>query len=211
MARCFINLLALAALASGHRYLVLVFLVHVYLNLILDCLDGNIARMSGTATYWGKFFDGSADRLLALLTPVAAGIAYWRLANNEWVLIAGFVVTLLAVYVELTKSRISHHREWMVRETGALTDADVASQTGWLKIEQRTSSFVYNVTFLSPLLILLPDGLTYFLWALLPVQGTGAVVVGVALLGQGWSTMRRSRTSIHSRAAADADQSAVEL
>lgn len=149
--------------------------------------------------------------MLALLTPVAAGIAYWRLANNEWVLIAGFVVTLLAVYAELTKSRISHHREWMVRETGALTDADVASQTGWLKIEQRTSSFVYNVTFLSPLLILLPDGLTYFLWALLPVQGTGAVVVGVALLGQGWSTMRRSRTSIHSRAAADADQSAVEL
>ena len=209
--RCFINVLALAALASGYRYLVLAFLVHVYLNLILDCLDGNIARMSGTVTYWGKFFDGFANRLLALLTPAAAGIAYWHLANNEWVLIAGFVVTLLAVYAELTKSRISHHREWMVRETGVLTDADVVSQAGWLKIEQRTSSFVYNVTFLSPLLILLPDGLIYFLWALLPVQGAGAVIVGMVLLGQGWSTMRRSRTSIHSRAAADADRLALEL
>ena len=210
-ARCFINLLALVALASGHRYLMLAFLVHVYLNLILDCLDGNIARMSGTVTYWGKFFDGFADRLLALLTPAAVAIAYWRLADNEWVLSAGFGVTLLAVYAELTKSRINHHREWMLRETGALTETDIADQTGWLKIEQRTSSFVYNVTFLSPLLILLPDGLVYFLWALLPVQGAGAVIVAVALLGQGWSTMRRSRTSIHSREAADTDQSAVEL
>lgn len=209
--RCIINLLALAALASGHQYLMLAFLVHVYLNLILDCLDGNIARMSGTVTYWGKFFDGFADRLLALLTPAAAAIAYWQLVDNELVLSAGFVVTLLAVYAELTKSRISHHREWMVHETGALTEADAADQAGWLKLEQRTSSFVYNVTFLSPLLILLPDGLVYFLWVLLPVQGVGAIIVGMALLGQGWAAMRRSRTSIHSSAAVDADQSAVEL
>lgn len=212
VARCIINLLALAALASGHRYLVLAFMVHVYLNLILDCLDGNLARMYGTVTYWGKFFDGYADRVLSLLTPAAAGVAYWRLTGDEWALTAGFVVALLAVYSELTKSRISHHREWMVRETGPLTGEDAANQTTWPRVELRTTGLVYNVTFLSPLLLMLPDGLTYFLWVLLPVQGLGALIVGAALLGQGWATMRRSRTSIHSReAAADADQSAVEL
>ena len=212
VARCLFNLLALAALASGHRYFVLAFMVHVYVNLILDCLDGNIARMSETVTYWGKFFDGYADRMLSLLTPAALGIAYWQLGGDERALVAAFAVTLLAVYAELTKSRISHHREWMIRETGALTEEDAASQTGWMRFEQRTTGLVYNVTFLSPLLLLFPNGLIYFLWVLLPVQGGGAIIVGMALLGQGWSTMRRSRTSIHSRkAAADADPSAVEL
>ena len=210
--RCVINLLALAALASGDLYLMLAFMVHVYLNLILDCLDGNIARMSETVTYWGKFFDGFADRFLSLLTPAAAGFAYWRISDSEWGLMAGFGVTVLAVYAELTKSRVSHHREWMVRETGALTEQDSASQGGWMKVEQRATGLVYNVTILSPLLLMTPDGLTYFLWVLLPVQGAGAVIVGTALLGQGWSIMRRYRTSIHSRnAAVDANQSAVEL
>jgi len=210
--RCLINLLALAALASGNRYLILAFMVHVYLNLILDCLDGNIARMSETVTYWGKFFDGFADRFLSLLTPAAAGVAYWRIADSEGGLLAGFVVTVLAIYAELTKSRISHHREWMVRETGALTERDAEEQGGWLKVEQRTTGLVYNVTFLSPLLLMFPEGLTYFLWVLFPIQGAGAIIVGTALLGQGWSIMRRRRTSIHSRKAAeDADRSAVEL
>lgn len=210
--RCLINVLALAALASGNSHLILAFMVHVYLNLVLDCLDGNLARTSRTVTYWGKFFDGFADRFLSLLTPGAAGIAYWTIADNQWALIAGMSVTLLAVYAELTKSRISHHREWMVRETGTLTSGDAAAQAGWLRLENRTNTIVYNVTFLSPLLLMFPDGLIYFLWVLLPVQGTGAVIAAMALLGQGWTTMRRSRISIHSReAAADADQSAVEL
>lgn len=210
--RCVLNLLALAALASGHRYFLLTFMVHVYLNLVLDCLDGNIARMSDSATYWGKFFDGFADRFLSLLTPAAAGFAYWSLSGSAGVLIFGFAVTLLAVYAELTKSRVSHHREWMVRETGPLAASEAAKQAVWLRVENRTAGLVYNTTFLSPLLLILPDGLTYFLWVLLPIQGGGAVIVAVALLGQGWTIMRRTRTSIHSRKArADANQFTVEL
>ena len=210
--RCLLNVLALAALASGSRHLILAFMVHVYLNLVLDCLDGNIARMSESVTYWGKFFDGFADRFLSLLTPAAAGFAYWHLAGDVRIVIAGFAVTLLAVYAELTKSRVSHHREWMIRETGPLTGDETERQSGWLRVEQRTTALVYNVTFLSPLLLLLHDGLSYFIWVLLPVQVIGAVIVGAALLGQGWANMRRPRTSIHSRkAGADADQSAVEL
>tara|TARA_Y100001960_G_C14748897_1_gene867262 strand:+ start:313 stop:1095 length:783 start_codon:yes stop_codon:yes gene_type:complete len=196
--RCLLNVFALSALASGNWYMALAFMAHVYLSLILDCLDGNIARMSRSVTYWGKFFDGFADKFLSLLTPAAAGIAFWHAADDMRVLIVGFFVTLLAVYAELTKSRLSHHREWMIRETGPLTTSEVQRQSGWICIENRTTSVVYNVTFLSPLLLLLPDGLVYFLWILLPVQGFGAVIAGAALLGQGWANMRRSRTSIHS-------------
>ena len=209
--RCILNLLALASLASGKQSLMLVFMFHVYINLILDCVDGNVARMSGAVSYWGKFFDGYVDRILVLLTPAAAGMAYCKNIDSGWVLIMGFLVTLLAVYAELTKSRINFHQEWMVRETGGLNQQELANSQVWHVIEQWTASFVYNVTFLSPLLLAFPGGLIYFVWVTLPVQGVGAVIIGTALFGQAWATMRRPRISIHSREAPqDTDHEVLE-
>lgn len=197
------NLMALGVLASGYKELILFFVTCTYLNLILDCLDGNLARMSKEVTYWGKFFDGFTDRLLTLLTPCAAAFGYWVNSSDEYLLIAGFLVTLTAMYAELIKSRTSHHYEWMIRETGGLTDADRLARSSWKKIEGYTGSIVYNITFLSPLLLILPNGLLYFIWVLFPVQGLGALIQGIALFRQGWLIMRRSRISIHSREAGD--------
>ena len=205
--RCAMNIAAIAALVSGWIALLPAVAISVYLNLVLDCVDGNLARMSGTVTYWGKFFDTFADRIFSLLAPAAAGFALWRHGAVVETFVVGAVVCIIAVYAEMMKSRVSHYREWMVRQSGPLNDAESNAQRRWAGLETHATRLVYNGTFLAPLLLFVPDGLTYYFWVLVPVQGVGGAMGVVAYLGQAWTTMRRSRTSIHSK---DANSASVD-
>ena len=59
-----------------------------FLCFVLDCVDGNLARLTGDVTYWGKFIDGLADFVFVLGGPLAAGVGIWLDGGSEvWMLV----------------------------------------------------------------------------------------------------------------------------
>ena len=58
--------------------------------IVLDCVDGNIARIKNQATYFGKFIDGLADCFLILPLPAVISVSYYlNKSQNEALLAIG--------------------------------------------------------------------------------------------------------------------------
>jgi phosphatidylglycerophosphate synthase len=80
---------------------------------LLDAVDGNIARFRDSASYLGKFLDGSVDTFVISAVALAAGWgAYQGGAALSWLAVGAFAsfFSLLGFYV---MTRYSWIREWM--------------------------------------------------------------------------------------------------
>jgi hypothetical protein len=90
---------SLLVLVPGQRGLVLGVLV-IELSYVLDCVDGQLARMRGTSTPVGAHLDFLMDELKAFLLVAAAAARLWREDGNErWLLegLAGLVAVASAI------------------------------------------------------------------------------------------------------------------
>ena len=66
-----------------------------HLSFVVDCMDGKIARLNGTGTMFGVWFDFIFDRLRVVLCTVALmGGQYARTGNVAWVWLAAGVIGL---------------------------------------------------------------------------------------------------------------------
>ena len=91
-----------------------------YVVFVLDCVDGNLARLDDRATYWGN---SSMDWWTAYLFPLApsfAGVGWWLATGDVRFLIVGFGITLVALATQMIRNRLSFFREWMVAQSGDL-------------------------------------------------------------------------------------------
>jgi len=85
----------LMAVAPGQTGLVLAVIV-IELSYVLDCADGQLARLRGTSTPVGAHLDFLMDELKAFLLVAAVGVRLWRFdGSGRWLLEA--LVALLAV------------------------------------------------------------------------------------------------------------------
>lgn len=192
--RLFVALLALIALASGIGWCMPVAAVLFYLFFIGDCLDGNLARLSDGATYWGKFYDGLADRFFYVLSPLAAGIGTWAASGDGIAIAAGALTTVSVLYNELVQTRFGFYRQWMESQRGAAAETDSRSVAAITAFAGRMHT---HASFLAPLVLLLPGGLGLYLWCLVLFQG---IPSAVSLLAQLWNAYRillRPRKSMH--------------
>jgi phosphatidylglycerophosphate synthase len=90
---------ALLALAPGWRMLVAAAAV-IELSYILDCVDGQLARLTGTSSPIGAHLDFLMDELKAFLLVAAAGVRLWRDDGRAlWLVeaVAGLVVVASAI------------------------------------------------------------------------------------------------------------------
>lgn len=115
--------LVLFALGGHGPWVLGVALFNVYL--LLDAVDGNVARVTDRVTYLGKFLDGAIDTLLKSLLPAAIGLGlYIETDRFVWFIVGAVscVVVLLSLYV---MTRFSFHREWLKADylQGTLRDA----------------------------------------------------------------------------------------
>jgi hypothetical protein len=65
----------------------------IFWSAVLDCADGQLARMRGTSSAFGRMLDGSADMIVA--GAVVVGSTYWlgaKFSHTPW--LAGVVVAL---------------------------------------------------------------------------------------------------------------------
>ncbi|MDP7549507.1 MAG: CDP-alcohol phosphatidyltransferase family protein, partial [Alphaproteobacteria bacterium] len=187
-------LLLLIAAPPGLRWLAAVL---YYLCFIGDCLDGNLARLSDGASYWGKFYDGVADRFYYAAAPLAAGIGMWRETSQAWPLIAGAVAAMLFTYNDLISNRLQYFRLWMEGQTGP---ASYRTGKALGKLENWNDRAMTNGFFAAPLLLLLPGvGLLWYFWSLLLLQGVLGGLGLLALLYLSYRSLSRARKSKHAR------------
>lgn len=186
--------LVLIAAPPGLRWLAAVF---YYLCFIGDCLDGNLARLSDGASYWGKFYDGVADRFFYAAAPLAAGIGLWRETDLAWPLIAGAVAAMLFTYNDLIANRLQYFRLWMEGQTGPASYRAGKALAG---LESWNDRLMTNGFFVAPLLLLLPGvGLLWYFWSLLLLQGVLGGLGLLALLYCAYRSLSRTRKSKHAK------------
>ncbi len=184
----------LMALPPGYVWLVAVL---YYLCFIGDCLDGNLARLSDGASYWGKFYDGVADRFYYTAAPLAAGIGLWRASGEDWPLIAGAAATAVFTYNDLISNRLQYFKLWMEGQSGP-----ASYRTGKLlsRLESLNDRIMTNGFFVAPLLLLLPSvGLGWYFWSTLLLQGILGGLGLLSLLYLSYRSLARARKSKHAK------------
>ena len=91
MIRLIFYVIAIFLILINYNYLGYFFL---YLNLIFDYVDGQICRVTNTASFSGKFFDGLQDTICHVLFPLVIAVGIYN-ENNTEVIIWGFSSTFL--------------------------------------------------------------------------------------------------------------------
>jgi phosphatidylglycerophosphate synthase len=77
-ARLFIALVALVLMSRTNMAVFWAGIVLFFVFVIMDSVDGNIARVTDKASYYGKFLDGFIDNLGDFLFPLALSIHVYR-------------------------------------------------------------------------------------------------------------------------------------
>jgi phosphatidylglycerophosphate synthase len=93
---------ALLVLLPGWRGL-LVAAVVIEMSYVLDCVDGQLARLRGTSTPVGAHLDFLMDELKAFLLVAATGVRLWLPAHDQrWLLEAVIGLVAVASGISLT-------------------------------------------------------------------------------------------------------------
>jgi hypothetical protein len=95
----FVAAMAMLALQRGHFALVSAALV-LELSYVLDCVDGQLARLKQKSSPVGAHLDFLMDELKAFLLVAATGVRLWRIDGHEfWLLegVTGLVVVASAI------------------------------------------------------------------------------------------------------------------
>jgi hypothetical protein len=93
---------AILVAMPGHRGLVLGVLV-IELSYVLDCADGQLARLRGTSSPIGAHLDFLMDELKAFLLVAAAGVRLWWEKNQDFWMLEGLVgLVVVASAISLT-------------------------------------------------------------------------------------------------------------
>ncbi len=123
-------------------------------NCILDCVDGNIARLTNSASFWGKFIDGYIDCLLEIFI-LLFGIIYLYLNNdlNTFKLCLIIIAIVLFLIENYTRDRISFYREWIKNSTSSFFElGGLVKESGFFI---RNKSTYMNKLFIDIKLILI--------------------------------------------------------
>jgi phosphatidylglycerophosphate synthase len=133
-----VGVLAAAAFAAINPFLVALGLLAFHLHVLLDYVDGEVARCRGETSVAGAYLDLMTDRLTFPLFIFCAGLGAWRQLGDPALLIVGFVATF---GLFLDKEAVD---AWYRANTGAteVEDRYVAAPTrsaagrwrGWLAI-----------------------------------------------------------------------------
>jgi phosphatidylglycerophosphate synthase len=98
----FVGAMAMLALQRGHLGLVAAILV-LELSYVLDCTDGQLARLKHKASPVGAHLDFLMDELKAFLLVAATGIRLWQADSHEfWLVEALLGLAVVASAISMT-------------------------------------------------------------------------------------------------------------
>jgi phosphatidylglycerophosphate synthase len=191
------NAFALILLAVGGYWVSVAALCIYAIAYVLDCVDGNLSRLSGQGNYWGKFVDGLVDDMLLFLAPAAAGLGLWFSEASSAGLAIGGAVSTVALITGSTRHRYSFVREWMTASTGPLTETEVLRLTRYQRGAAPVARLTSNMYCFAPWLIALPNGVWWYLLAMLVITTPANLYWLALMVFQAHGVFRRPRRAAH--------------
>lgn len=85
---------------------------------VYDFIDGNIARVTDTASYYGKFFDGIVDVVVETLLPFSLAVGFFFAGHSLVFLFIGVVAAMLLLFAAFIINRASFFNRWVRMEEG---------------------------------------------------------------------------------------------
>lgn len=171
-----------------------------YLCFILDCVDGNLARVQNDVSYLGKFLDGLADGVYAFTATFFLGIGTWLYYDEPRLLILGAVISIVSLGNQMVRNRLSFFREWMVGLTGELTEEELANAQKARNLQSVLALVGVNGYFLAILSLMLPDwGAAIFFGLCILTQFLPESLWLASSMVEAGALLKRGRTSKHAR------------
>lgn len=194
--RCVLMVVAVALFVPTDPVANIVAAVLSFVGFVLDCTDGNLARLRNDATYFGKYIDGLADGIFAWFAPVAVGLTMTAHAGDISYALVGVAGTCASLCTLALRSRLSFAREWMVNQTGEITAAERSALQRVGKVERVALSLYSHVILVSPFLVILPEGKILYLMSVGLLQLPCDLLACGAVLRQARVLLARKRVSI---------------
>lgn len=127
-----------------------------FLTVVLDCVDGGLARLQNDASYLGKFLDGTADGVYPQATPFFLGIGTWLYYDDARLIVLGALITIVSISNQMIRNRLSFFREWMVSQSGELTPEELKNAQGPRDFQESLALVVVNGYFVAIFGLLVP-------------------------------------------------------
>lgn len=89
----FVALAAAALFSVGTFWPTLIAAIALQLSLVIDCVDGEVARATGKFSKVGAWLDASTDRIKEFVVYFGLAVGAWRMGTDAWVL-AALMVTV---------------------------------------------------------------------------------------------------------------------
>jgi len=170
-----------------------------YLCFVLDCVDGNLARLRKSVSYYGKFLDGISDFVFIWGAPAAAGIGIWLAGGDPIWMMAGMLASMASMAAQGIRSRLSFFREWMTGATGPLEEKIENDAKGPRRLQAIAAAIFVNGTFFAPILLVYPgDGRTLFVACNMAVMAAPEILWLAGTMWEARIILARGRRSIHS-------------
>ena len=141
--------------------LIIIFLI------VLDFVDGNLARINDQASYYGKYLDGYYDFFLpSFLLPSIGCLLTLRSGNNTYLLV-GLSIAVMSCYLWFTRERVRAFVHFMRIELGPSHKPVIQYDNQQVRDEKKFSAFMQNVRNFSYFGLLVPDyGMFFFCFSI---------------------------------------------
>lgn len=109
----FFGLAGMGFFMTGQKFLFWPGLLFYLLYKTFDYVDGNIARVTDSATYYGKFLDGAVDTVIDTVLPFAIGWGFYVAHKNSLFLFASFGASMAVFFSFFLINRLSFYTRWI--------------------------------------------------------------------------------------------------
>lgn len=107
-----LGILSISAFMAGARLLFIFGVLLYFLAILFDYVDGNIARVTDSATYFGKFADGAVDVFVDSFIPFGIAVGFYFSGNSIYFLMAGIIASMLLLLGFFMINRASFIYRW---------------------------------------------------------------------------------------------------
>lgn len=180
-----VGLLAAGSFALGDRWALVIGAILLQLSLIIDCVDGEVARATRRFSALGAWLDASTDRVKEYLAyaGLAAGAALHGV-DIWWLALVMMVLQTTRHMTDYDFSRVQRQREAVVPITDIIEQADLTAASGWsvsgaMEISTRMNS--RNAIRWAKRAIHMPIGERWLVISVFAIIGGAAWALGVLL------------------------------
>lgn len=174
---------------------------------LFDFADGNIARISNTASYYGKFLDGMVDALVETLLPLSIAVGLFVRDGYIIYLTLSLLASLSLLFAFFALNRIAFFKRWLELDEGRNSNIKELNPLKQTRLPvQRLFNFFTDLK-ISLLITAIFTGMTMVLFMILTASIFiwSAILITIALQ-DGHRNLRILRISRLSRRFAEKNQ-----